>query len=105
MLKEFFQKGGGTSEQLYEIAATKLPPKRVKKLLDKVAELLILRPDMPRSLAACVSALMTNLGGHDVEVAGEGEVRAAVAAATRAGRRRLLRAVRTARRSWRTGPR
>jgi uncharacterized alpha-E superfamily protein len=28
---------------------------------DKVAELLILRPDMPRSLAACVSALMTNL--------------------------------------------
>ena len=29
---------------------------------DKVAELLILRPDMPRSLAACMSALMTNLG-------------------------------------------
>jgi uncharacterized alpha-E superfamily protein len=29
---------------------------------DKVAELLILRPDMPRSLAACVNALMTNLG-------------------------------------------
>jgi len=29
---------------------------------DKVAELLILRPDMPRSLAACVHALMTNLG-------------------------------------------
>jgi uncharacterized alpha-E superfamily protein len=28
---------------------------------DKVAELLILRPDMPRSLAACMSALMTNL--------------------------------------------
>jgi uncharacterized alpha-E superfamily protein len=28
---------------------------------DKVAELLILRPDMPRSLAACVSALVTNL--------------------------------------------
>jgi uncharacterized alpha-E superfamily protein len=29
---------------------------------DKVAELLILRPDMPRSLAACVHALVTNLG-------------------------------------------
>jgi uncharacterized alpha-E superfamily protein len=29
---------------------------------DKVAELLILRPDMPRSLAACVNALMLNLG-------------------------------------------
>ena len=29
---------------------------------DKVAELLILRPDMPRSLAACMNALMTNLG-------------------------------------------
>jgi uncharacterized alpha-E superfamily protein len=28
---------------------------------DKVAELLILRPDMPRSLAACMNALMTNL--------------------------------------------
>jgi uncharacterized alpha-E superfamily protein len=31
-------------------------------LPDKVAELLILRPDMPRSLAACMNALMTNLG-------------------------------------------
>jgi uncharacterized alpha-E superfamily protein len=29
---------------------------------DKVAELLILRPDMPRSLAACMNALMINLG-------------------------------------------
>jgi uncharacterized alpha-E superfamily protein len=29
---------------------------------DKVAELLILRPDMPRSLAACMNALMLNLG-------------------------------------------
>jgi uncharacterized alpha-E superfamily protein len=29
---------------------------------DKVAELLILRPDMPRSLAACMTALMINLG-------------------------------------------
>jgi uncharacterized alpha-E superfamily protein len=29
---------------------------------DKVAELLILRPDMPRSLAACMNALITNLG-------------------------------------------
>jgi uncharacterized alpha-E superfamily protein len=28
---------------------------------DKVAELLILRPDMPRSLAACMNALMLNL--------------------------------------------
>ena len=28
---------------------------------DKVAELLILRPDMPRSLAACMNALTTNL--------------------------------------------
>jgi uncharacterized alpha-E superfamily protein len=28
---------------------------------DRVAELLILRPDMPRSLAACMNALMTNL--------------------------------------------
>lgn len=28
---------------------------------DKVAELMILRPDMPRSLAACMNALMTNL--------------------------------------------
>jgi uncharacterized alpha-E superfamily protein len=28
---------------------------------DKVAELLILRPDMPRSLAACMNALMSNL--------------------------------------------
>jgi len=28
---------------------------------DKVAELLILRPDMPRSLAACMAALVTNL--------------------------------------------
>jgi uncharacterized alpha-E superfamily protein len=28
---------------------------------DKVAELLILRPDMPRSLAACMTALITNL--------------------------------------------
>jgi uncharacterized alpha-E superfamily protein len=28
---------------------------------DKVAELLILRPDMPRSLAACMNALVTNL--------------------------------------------
>jgi uncharacterized alpha-E superfamily protein len=28
---------------------------------DRVAELLILRPDMPRSLAACMAALMTNL--------------------------------------------
>jgi uncharacterized alpha-E superfamily protein len=28
---------------------------------DKMAELLILRPDMPRSLAACMNALMTNL--------------------------------------------
>ena len=28
---------------------------------EKVAELLILRPDMPRSLAACMNALMTNL--------------------------------------------
>jgi uncharacterized alpha-E superfamily protein len=27
-----------------------------------VAELLILRPDMPRSLAACMNALMLNLG-------------------------------------------
>jgi uncharacterized alpha-E superfamily protein len=29
---------------------------------DRVAELLILRPDMPRSLAACMNALMLNLG-------------------------------------------
>jgi uncharacterized alpha-E superfamily protein len=29
---------------------------------DKVAELLILRPDMPRSLAACMNELVTNLG-------------------------------------------
>lgn len=29
---------------------------------DRVAELLILRPDMPRSLAACMNALTTNLG-------------------------------------------
>jgi uncharacterized alpha-E superfamily protein len=29
---------------------------------DKVAELLILRPDMPRSLAACMNALIANLG-------------------------------------------
>ena len=28
---------------------------------DKVAELLILRPDMPRSLAACMNGVVTNL--------------------------------------------
>jgi uncharacterized alpha-E superfamily protein len=38
---------------------------------EKVAELLILRPDMPRSLAACMNEVVTNLGMVANEQSGE----------------------------------
>jgi len=43
---------------------------------DKVAELLILRPDMPRSLAACMNAVVDNLGLVANENSGETQRRA-----------------------------
>jgi uncharacterized alpha-E superfamily protein len=45
-------------------------------LPEKVAELLILRPDMPRSLAACLSELVTNLKMVANDVSAETERRA-----------------------------
>jgi uncharacterized alpha-E superfamily protein len=43
---------------------------------EKVAELLILRPDMPRSLAACMSELVTNLKAVSNDVSEETQRRA-----------------------------